>query len=61
MSELVTGRVEVRPVEVKNEKDKIKIEYELVLDGHVLGTSKLQCDALFHGYAIERSLGSGKR
>jgi hypothetical protein len=56
MSELETGRVEVREVEVINDRDKTKVVYELVLDGHVLGQSKSQCDALFHAYQIERSL-----
>ena len=55
MSELKTGRVEVREVEV-TEREKTKIMHELVLDGHVLGQSKSQADALVHAYAIERSL-----
>ena len=57
MSELKTGRVEVKPVTT----EKNKTEYQLVLDGHVLGQSKLECDALFHAYQIERSLGAGVR
>lgn len=41
------GRVQIRPLEK---------QFAVYLDGHLLGTTKADCDARFHGYAIERSL-----
>jgi hypothetical protein len=60
IGEFKTGRVVVKEVEI-TEREKTKIEYQLILDGHVLGQSKSQCDALFHGYAVEKSLMRGIR
>jgi hypothetical protein len=32
-------------------------DYGVYVDGHLLGTTKLQCDALFHCYQLQRACG----
>jgi hypothetical protein len=34
-------------------------DYGVYVDGQLLGTTKLQCDALFHCYHIQRAVGKG--
>lgn len=32
-------------------------DYGVYVDGHLLGTTKLSCDALFHCYQLQRAAG----